>query len=196
MTVWRLVRLVRAAWSGFFARVRRQAAGVLVLAVALLASVAVAQAETISGPAEVTKPYSFTLGDYEVFLLGVDSVEAKQTCTVKGRIWECWAAAQRQLQTILSGGDVTCESIVEDISPKRMIALCTLNGQDIGLQFVESGFGLALPEETTRYIDTQADARLAGIGLWQGTFTTPSIWRNLPIRPKSNRPSFDGQPIN
>jgi endonuclease YncB( thermonuclease family) len=177
-------------------KVCHRALPALVLALALLASVAAAQAETISGPAEVTKPYSFTLGDYEVFLLGVDSVEAKQTCTVKGRIWECWAAAQRQLQTILSGGDVTCQSVVEDSSPKRMIALCTLNGQDIGLQMVQSGFGLALPEETSRYRDAQADARIAGIGLWQGTFTTPSVWRNLPIRPKSDRPGFDGPPVD
>jgi endonuclease YncB( thermonuclease family) len=195
MTAWRSIKFIRAVRSAFFVKVCRQVAGGLALAVALLAPID-AQAVTVSGPAEVTKPYSFTLGDYEVFLLGVDSLELKQTCTVKGRIWECWAAAQRQLQTILSGGDVTCESIVADSSPKRMIALCTLNGQDIGLQFVESGFGLALPEETSRYIDAQTDARLAGIGLWQGTFTTPSVWRNLPIRPKSNRPSFDGQPIN
>jgi endonuclease YncB( thermonuclease family) len=167
----------------------------IVLGTALLAPVA-AQAATITGRAEVTKPYSFTLDGYEVFLLGVDSVEAKQTCTVKGRIWECWAAAQRQLQTLLSEGDVTCESVVEASSPKRMIATCTLNGQDIGLQLVESGFGLALTNESSRYTEAQADARVAGIGLWQGTFTTPSAWRNLPIRPQSNRPGFDGPPID
>jgi endonuclease YncB( thermonuclease family) len=161
-----------------------------------LSAPAAAHAETISGRAEVVKPYSFKLGDYEVFLLGVDSVEVKQTCTAKGRIWDCWAAAQRQLQTILSAGEVTCESVVEANSPKRMIASCTLDGQDVGLQFVASGFGLALPNETSRYTDAQADARIAGVGLWQGTFTTPSAWRNLPIRPQSDRPAFNGPPIN
>jgi endonuclease YncB( thermonuclease family) len=169
--------------------------GAAALAAALLVSTA-ATAVTISGSAQVTKPYSFTLDGYEVFLLGVDSVEAKQTCTVNGRIWECWAAAQRQLQTILSEGEVTCESVVEDTSPKRMIASCTLNGQDIGRQLVEAGFGLALPEETSRYSDAQADARVDGVGLWQGTFTTPSVWRELPIHPQSDRPDFTGPPID
>jgi endonuclease YncB( thermonuclease family) len=176
--------------------VNKLTTGIFALAAALSAPVAAAQAATISGSAEVIKPYSFTLGDYEVFLLGVDSVEAKQTCTVNGRIWECWAAAQRQLQTLLSEGEVTCESVVEVSSPKRMIASCTLNGQDVGLQFVQSGFGLALPQETARYGDAQANARVAGIGLWQGTFTTPSVWRELPIRPQSDRPEFTGAPLD
>ena len=173
----------------------RRIAGAAVLAVALLASAA-GHAETVTGQAQATKPYSFVLGDYEVFLLGVDSVEAKQSCTVSGRNWECWAAAQRQLETILSEGDVTCDSVLEDHNPKRMIALCTVNGQDIGLRLVESGFGLTVPQETTRYNDAQTDARVAGIGLWQGTFTAPSTWRQLPIHLQSNRPDYSGAPID
>jgi len=169
-------------------------AAAFVLAATLLSPSA--EAATISGPAVATKPYSFTIGDTEVFLLGVDSVEAKQTCTVSGRIWECWAAAQRQLETILSEGEVTCESVIEEHSLRRIIATCTSNGADIGQRLVESGFGLALPAETARYNDAQADARVAGIGLWQGTFTTPAAWRELPIRPQSNRPAFSGPPID
>ena len=179
----------------------RRGAGALALmavfvAVFAAALAAPAAAATLSGRAVVTKPYSFMLDDTEVFLLGVDSVEAKQTCTVAGRIWECWAAAQRQLETLLSEGAVRCDSVVEASAPRRMIALCTLNGEDVGQRFVASGFGLALPEETTRYRDAQSDARVAGIGLWQGTFTAPALWRDLPIRPQSNRPRFPGPPID
>jgi endonuclease YncB( thermonuclease family) len=169
-------------------------AAALFIATALL--VPAVQAATISGPAQAAKPYSFTIGDTEVFLLGVDSVEVKQTCTISGKIWECWAAAQRQLETILSEGDVTCETVVEEHSPPKVIATCAVNGQDIGQRLVESGFGVTLPDETTRYGDAQADARVAGIGLWQGTFTSPSKWRELPIRPQSGRPRFSGSPID
>ncbi len=173
----------------------RWIAAALALLVAQL-SPTLAQATTISGQAEVLTPYSFKLQDYEVFLLGVDSVEVKQTCTVSGKIWECWAAAQRQLETMLSEGEVTCESMLEQHSPKRMIALCTVNGEDVGQRLVASGFGLALPKETSRYNDAQTDARVAGIGLWQGTFTNPSAWRSLAIRAQSNRPQFTGKPID
>lgn len=182
-------------WKAHWAKVGRWLAGAIVLPAALLFPAA-AQAVTVSGMAEVTKPYTFTLGDYEVFLLGVDSVEIKQTCNVAGRIWDCWAAAQRQLETILSEGEVTCESVIEASSPKRMIALCTVSGQDVGQRFVESGFGLTVPAETTRYNDAQTDARIAGVGLWQGTFTNPSVWRDLPIRPQSGRPEFSGPPVD
>lgn len=173
----------------------RRVAGAAALA-ALLLVPAAARAETITGEATVTKPYSFTLGDYEVFLLGVDSMEPKQNCNVSGRVWECWAAAMRELETILSSGEVSCDSVVEASSPKRMIATCTVGGADVGQQMVEAGFGLALTNETTRYNDAQADARVAGTGLWQGTFTAPSKWRELPIHPQSDRPDFTGAPID
>lgn len=172
------------------------ALGAIVIAGALCASVGVAGAVTVSGPAAATKPYSFTVGDYEVYLLGVDSVESKQTCTVSGKTWECWAAAQRQLDTILSEGEVTCDSFVVADAPKRMIALCTVNGEDVGQRFVAAGFGLTIPAETTRYEEAQAAARSARTGLWQGTFSPPSVWRSLPIRPQSGRPEFARAPVD
>ena len=190
----KLISLVSLATRSIVHRFSR-IAGPAVLAAALLAHSG-AEAATITGRAEVTKPYSFTLADYDVFLLGVDSVELKQTCTVSGRVWECWAAAQRQLETILSEGEVTCESVVEDPARKRMIALCALNGEDVGERFVASGFGIGLPKETSRYGNAQADARVAGVGLWQGTFTLPSLWRELPIHPQSDRPEFTGAPVD
>jgi endonuclease YncB( thermonuclease family) len=170
--------------------------GAFVLAGGLWAFATVAYAITITGPAEAVKPYSFTVGEYQVFLLGVDSVESKQTCTVSGRVWECWAAAQRQLETILSEGDVTCDSLVVAEAPKRMIALCTVNGEDIGQRLVASGFGITIPDETKRYEDAQAQARSARAGLWQGTFSPPSVWRSLPIRPQSERPDFARAPVD
>jgi endonuclease YncB( thermonuclease family) len=173
-----------------------RALGAIALAGLFFAPATAAKAITITGPAEAIKPYSFTLDDYEVFLLGVDSVETKQTCTVSGKLWECWAAAQRQLATILSEGDVTCDSKVVAAAPKRMIALCTVNGEDIGQRYVGAGFGVTIPAETTRYEDAQATARDAHAGLWQGTFSPPSIWRSLPIRPQSTRPEFTGAPID
>jgi endonuclease YncB( thermonuclease family) len=173
-----------------------RALGTVAFATLLCASATEARAISISGPAEAVKPYSFTLGEYEVFLLGVDSVETKQTCTISGKLWECWAAAQRQLETILSEGEVTCDSKVVADAPKRMIALCTVNGEDIGERYVGAGFGVTIPAETTRYEDAQAAAREAHTGLWQGTFSPPAVWRSLPIRPQSGRPDFTGAPID
>jgi endonuclease YncB( thermonuclease family) len=163
----------------------------LLAALALLAAApTLAGALTITGAPEVTKPYSFNLQEYRVFQLGVDSVEIGQSCTIGGQRWECWAAAQRELETIVSEGEVTCDTVTEPDGVGRVIAVCTVNGEDIGERFVRSGFGLAISDETAQYDDAQAEARAAGIGLWQADFDPPDVWRALPMRPNSNRPPF------
>jgi endonuclease YncB( thermonuclease family) len=161
----------------------------LALPLAVLTLPALAQV-TIAGEAIVSRPYAFQLEGYEVYLLGVDSVEVGQSCTVGRDSWECWAAAQRQLETILSEGEVSCEAVVGPDADARMIAVCLVNGEDVGERFVRSGFGITIPGETDRYEALQAEARASGIGLWQGVFTPPAVWRALPMRPPSLRPRF------
>ncbi len=170
----------------------------ILTALALLIAFAIpAQALTITGEAQVTKPYSFTLAGYQVYLLGVDSMEEGQNCTIDRQRWECWAAAYRQLETIVSEGDLTCETIFGPDDREAVIAVCTVNGEDVGERFVRSGFGLVIANETTRYNDAEAEARVAGIGLWQGEFTPPRIYRSLPLRPPSLRPRFlPAEPID
>lgn len=161
------------------------------LAVALVALLAApATAQTITGEAEATKPYAFTLGDYTVYLLGVDAPEIGQSCTIDGDEWECWAASQRQLQTILFEGEVVCEIVVGPDSDNHVIATCTVGGEDIGERFVRSGLAVTLPRETEAYQDAQTAARQDELGLWQGRFTPPSVWRSVPRRPASGRPAF------
>lgn len=172
-------------------RPRWRAALVAILAIsAATMSAAPAKAETITGQVVVTKPYEFTVGDYTVYLLGVDSMEVRQTCRIGRDEWECWAAAQRALEQILSLGEVVCETVVGPDAENRTIATCTVGGLDVGEEFVRSGFGLTIPAETEAYEEAQAAAREADIGLWQSTFTPPAIWRSLPMRPTSDRPDF------
>lgn len=166
----------------------RRAKAATLVALALLCSPATAA--TIAGTAQVTSPYTFQLGDYRVFLLGVDSVELNQTCRIGDQQWECWAAAQRALETIVSEGEVTCETLTDPDPVGRVIATCTVNGEDIGDRFVRTGFGLAIPTETTQYVEAEDEAHAAGIGLWQSTFDPPNVWRMIPMRPQSNRPRY------
>ena len=156
----------------------------------LAAMVDPALAQTITGNATVVRPYAFSLAGYQVYLLGVDSVEHGQTCAIGARSWDCWAAAFRQLETIVGEGTLSCDLVVGPDAQGRVIAVCAVNGEDVGLRFVESGFGLALPMETTRYDAAQAEARAAARGLWQGGFVAPVIWRSRPFAMQSGRPRF------
>jgi endonuclease YncB( thermonuclease family) len=94
------------------------------------------------------------------------------------------------LESILVEGEVACEPIVGPDADLVVIASCTVGGLDVGELFVASGFAVTIPAETDRYEELQAEARAAGIGLWQGQFTPPAIWRALPMRPPSGRPRF------
>lgn len=164
----------------------------LAFAVAVLASgAAFATPFTTTGAANVIKPYAFELNGYQVYLLGVDSVEVGQPCTIDRQNWDCWAAAQRQLETILSEGPVTCIAVVGPGDDLKMIASCSINGADVGERFVQSGFGVTIPAETDRYEEAQAQARADHVGLWQGQFTPPAVWRGVPMRPSSGRPRFE-----
>lgn len=171
-------------------RLRRFMSALFAAALLLTASGASATDGTITGPVVVDRPYSFMVGDYRIYLLGVDSVEIGQSCTIDRRDWDCWAAAQRQLETILVEGDVLCEPVVGPDADLFVIATCTVNGADVGELFVASGFAVTIPAETDRYEAIQAAAREAGIGLWQAQFAPPSVWRALPMRPPSGRPRF------
>jgi endonuclease YncB( thermonuclease family) len=164
--------------------------GLAFIAALLIPAAASATPFTTAGVANVIKPYAFELNGYQVYLLGVDSVEVGQPCRIDRQNWDCWAAAQRQLETILSEGEVTCEAVVGPTEDLKMIALCTTGGEDIGERFVRSGFGVTIPAETERYEEVQAEARANRIGLWQGQFTPPAVWRGAPMRPSSGRPRF------
>lgn len=174
-------------------RRRKRDAGIALCAAAiasLLGLTGQAAAEPIIGEAVVVKPYAFMIDDYTVYLLGVDSVEVGQRCSVGRDDWDCWAAAQRQLETIVSEGELTCDPVVGPNASLHVIATCTMYGEDIAERFVSSGFAVTIPAETDAYDDLQATAREAGIGLWQGQFTPPAIWRSRPMRPPSERPRF------
>jgi len=150
-----------------------------------------AGAQTLEGEAEVIRPYVFNLAGHEVYLRGIDSVEIGQICVVGRLQWECWAAALRELQTILAEGRAVCSIVVGPTEDNRVIAECSVNGEDVGERFLRSGFAIAIPAEMPRYIPVEDDARHAGRGLWQSHFAPPSIWRGLPATPRSNRPPFD-----
>lgn len=174
----------------------KPAATAAMIALAMASSVGLsgpASAEPIVGEAVVTKPYAFMIDEFTIYLLGVDSVEVGQTCSVGRDDWDCWAAAQRQLETIVSEGAVTCDPVLGPDEELRVIATCTMYGEDIAERFVSSGFAVTIPVETEAYGELEAAAREAGIGLWQGQFTPPAIWRARPMRPGSDRPRFTPQ---
>lgn len=171
-------------------RVRKPLVLAAMLPLVLAATPSMAQAEMITGTAEVMDSDVLEIDGRRVHLLGVESVEEGQLCSVDGIEWECYPAAIRALQTVSSGGALECEIASGPDFLDQVIARCTLNGDDIGEAFVRSGFGLTLETETSDYADAMQAARDEGAGLWKSDFLLPSEWRDRQ-RFFSDRPAYE-----
>ncbi len=71
---------------------------------------------------------------------------------------------------------VTCEDLGRD-RYKRMIARCTVAGEDLEKWLAANGWALAYRRYSLDYVDEEADARAVRRGLWVSEFVKPWEWR-------------------
>ncbi len=71
---------------------------------------------------------------------------------------------------------MTCEDLGRD-RYKRIIARCTVAGEDLGEWMVRQGLALAYRRFSLDYVDEEADAQAARRGIWAGQFVKPWAWR-------------------
>lgn len=105
-------------------------------------------------------------------LSGLDAPEWNQTCrTAAGGDWQCGAEASRRMRELTRGRTLTCRPEGHD-RYRRLLATCRDGSTDIAEAVVADGLAT-----TSRYAATEALARKARRGLWQGSFDTPADWR-------------------
>ena len=71
---------------------------------------------------------------------------------------------------------MTCEDLGRD-RYKRIIARCTVAGEDLEKWMVANGWALAHRRHTLDYVDEEAGAQAARRGIWAGEFVKPWEWR-------------------
>jgi endonuclease YncB( thermonuclease family) len=135
------------------------------------------QASEIAGPAKVLDSTVIEINGQRIMLFGIDSVMRKQNCTIDGRIWQCWAAAVRELQILVDQGPATCTAVGEPDVFGRVLGRCEVNGQSLNEQMVQRGYAVARPSETRDYVAAEAAAKERKVGLWQGQFLMPAEYR-------------------
>lgn len=108
----------------------------------------------------------------EVHLRGIDAPELHQSCRRSdGSAFFCGQEAARALAAIVANG-ITCE-------PADHNSLVTCRDQDdgdIALHLVRSGLVTA-NEADGEYRVAEHQARIQRIGIWEGSFLHPRIWR-------------------
>jgi endonuclease YncB( thermonuclease family) len=76
-----------------------------------------------------------------VRIWGIDAVENAQVCHRDGRPWRCGDDATAALRRLIDGQKVACEA--RDVDRYgRMIAVCLVDGADIGSEMVRQGWAL------------------------------------------------------
>ncbi len=71
---------------------------------------------------------------------------------------------------------VTCDDLGRD-RYKRIIARCTVAGEDMGAWMVLQGWALAYRRYSLDYVDEEVDAQAVRRGIWAGEFVRPWEWR-------------------
>ena len=99
------------------------------------------EADEITGRANAVDSTVIEVDGQRIMLFGIDSVMRKQSCTIGGKIWQCWTSAMRGLQTLLDQGPVTCETVGEPDVYSRFLAHCNINGESLNEQLVTHRLG-------------------------------------------------------
>src|SRR6516164_4128565 len=147
-------------------------AAALVLEVAFCSAGRAAGAK-ISGVPRVVDGDTIRLGETRIRLHGIDAPESDQLCNSRGGgTWACGKEATRALSDMLVSGEVTCEPITLD-RYGRTVARCFLGSADIQADMVRRGLSWAFVKYSRDYVLQEADARAAGVGIWQAE-TTPA----------------------
>jgi endonuclease YncB( thermonuclease family) len=110
-------------------------------------------------------------------LSGIDAPEAKQLCSdAKGKAYRCGQVAANALAALIGRQTVSCVKVDID-RYQRIVAECSVAGEDLGRYMVASGLAVAYRKYSAVYIPDEEAAQTNQVGIWSGTFEMPWVWR-------------------
>ena len=129
------------------------------------------EGSAVTGFARVVDGDTIAVGEARIRLEGIDAPESAQTCGRRwAGSWPCGADATSHLEKLIGGRPVSCEPRGLD-KYGRTLAVCFVAGRDINAQMVRDGYAWAFVKYSRSYVSEEAQARTAGVGIWQGEAT-------------------------
>ena len=133
----------------------------LIAALCFLATPALAN---VVGAPSVIDGDTIEVHGQRIRLHGIDAPESHQLCRLDGRPWQCGKDAANAIAKKIARRPVVCEKLDRD-RYGRMVARCTVAGEELGAWMVANGWALAYRRYSLDYVDQEADARAARRGI-------------------------------
>jgi endonuclease YncB( thermonuclease family) len=160
---------------------------VVAAAASLAADGASAQPATVSGRATAVQGDQIAINNRLISLYGIDAPDGDQDrqCRAGNVFYGCYSNAKRALQILVDLGPATCVDTGERNWLDVPYMICTIRGEDIGLELVRQGWAVAFLPQSNQYVAAETTARAEKKGLWQTgiTFMKPYEWRERNDRP-------------
>ena len=131
---------------------------------------------TVTGLAAVKDGDSIVIQGREIRLHGIDAPELGQACRLAGRKWMAGLEATTWLGSRLAGRPVSCAHKTYD-RYRRSVATCHVAGVNLNEAIVRAGWAMAYRQYSRLYVDAEAAAKAAGVGIWRGDCDPPWEWR-------------------
>lgn len=111
-------------------------------------------------------------------LEGIDAPEYKQKCyTAAGKKYKCGIESLNYIKKIIQGQDIRCECEAEPDRYKRELCICYAGDIEINREMVAAGH--AVGYRSNRYEAEENIAKAHKLGIWQGKFMRPELYRTL-----------------
>jgi endonuclease YncB( thermonuclease family) len=131
----------------------------------------------IVGTAGVVDGDTIEIRGAHIRLHGIDAPESRQVCNnANGEPWRCGQSAALALSNKTNGKIVQCFPRGQD-RYLRTVAICHLDGEDIGRWMVAEGWAVAYRRYSMDYVAEENGAKERRVGVWSGPFEMPWEWR-------------------
>lgn len=149
----------------------------LLRAACVLTCLTGAASADVSGKIRVIDGDTFEVSGVRIRLHGIDAPEIDQPCTTEQNTeWACGAWVQTQIAERYSGKQTHCSEVDRD-RYGRVVARCTVAGQDVGRAIVADGLAFAYRRYSMDYDLDEKGAAINDRGLHASRSQTPAQFR-------------------
>ena len=135
-----------------------------------------ALSQNIIGMAHIIDGDTIHIGKNKIRLHAIDAPEINQTCKIKEKTWNCGLESSKALEKLIAKKEIKC--MVNDIDQyKRYVAECYIKNININKYMVTNGWAIAYRYYSTQFVEDEQIAQKNKLGIWQGTFITPYLFR-------------------